>query len=84
MKYIKKFEEIENPQVGNYIYVDPESFIPNNKISYDTKYQIVSLGETKDFRKTCKILDMDGNYKNEWFLSRFISEEEYNTRKYNL
>lgn len=61
MKYIKKFEDIENPQVGDYIYVNPKSFI-TSQLRYDTKYQILSLGETKDFKKTCKIQDMNGNY----------------------
>jgi hypothetical protein len=91
----KLFENSNNVdfKVGDYVYaIDIKD--SNNELQHDVRYKITKI-YTMVYRKPLSrstnpidMCDIKGKYdeeKYEFFLSRFISEEEYeNVKKYNL
>jgi hypothetical protein len=95
MKYIKKFETVidtndVNFKVGDYVYViDNEYNTPMlwRKLKLDNRYQIKYIHDG-GFNKKKYSYDpfdtCDVGTGEEFNLKRFMSEEEYQSNKYNL
>jgi hypothetical protein len=96
MKYIKKFETVNDIEdvdfkVGDYVYVIDNSYNQNminfDKLKLDKRYQILSIedgGFTKKPSSTNPSDVCDVGTGQDFNLKRFMSEEEYQSIKYNL
>jgi hypothetical protein len=92
MKYIKKFETIDDMHsvdftVGDYVYAINNYYNSNTNLNFDKKYQILSIHDhvmTEKNRSTDPYDFCDIGCLDHYNLKRFMSEEEHNLNKYNL
>jgi hypothetical protein len=99
MKYLKLFENYMpvDFKVGDYVYAIDIADC-NNELQEDTKYQIIKIysisnpykdkQSSTDPMDLCNIKTKNGFEKYQYFLRRFLKEDEYpiylDAKKYNL
>ena len=94
----KIFENIDEHQfkVGDYVYAK-KGGISYTPFDEDVKYQIIdiySLSDMKhtrvdssdEFHNACTVVEVEDKNKfhSRYFVTRFMSEAEYDSKKYNL